>query len=83
MVFLIIMLQLPASINVRKWTHRVKNEEAWQRAKEERNALHTIERKRNWTGHIFLGTIFTLLKERQNGREEEGEYVSSYWVTLR
>jgi hypothetical protein len=37
-----------------RWTDRLRNEEVVQRAREERNILHTIQsRKANWIGHIF------------------------------
>jgi hypothetical protein len=36
------------------WTDRVNNEAVLQRAKEERNILHTIRRRKaNWIGHIL------------------------------
>jgi hypothetical protein len=36
------------------WTDRVRNEEVLHRVKEERNILHTINRRKaNWIGHIF------------------------------
>jgi hypothetical protein len=36
------------------WTDRVKNEEVLHRVKEERNILHTINRRKaNWIGHIL------------------------------
>jgi hypothetical protein len=36
------------------WTDRFRNEDVLHRVKEERNILHTIEkRKANWTGHIL------------------------------
>jgi hypothetical protein len=36
------------------WTACVKNEEVFQRVKEERNILHTIKRRKvNWIGHIL------------------------------
>jgi hypothetical protein len=36
------------------WTDRVRNEELLHRAKEERNILHTIKRRKaNWIGHIL------------------------------
>jgi hypothetical protein len=37
------------------WTDRVRNEEVLHRAKEERNILHAIKRRKaNWMGHIFF-----------------------------
>jgi len=36
------------------WADRVRNEEGLQRVKEERNILHTIQRRKaNWIGHIL------------------------------
>jgi hypothetical protein len=36
------------------WTDRATNEEMLHRAKEERNILHTIKRRKaNWIGHIL------------------------------
>jgi hypothetical protein len=36
------------------WTDCVRNEEVWQRVKEERNIKHTVKRKKtNWIGHIL------------------------------
>jgi len=36
------------------WTDRVKSKEELQKVKEERNTLHTINRKKdNWIGHIL------------------------------
>jgi len=36
------------------WTDGVRNVEVLQRAKEERNVLHTVKRREvNWTGHVL------------------------------
>jgi len=36
------------------WTERVRNEQIFQKVKEERNVLHTMKRKKsNWIGHIL------------------------------
>jgi hypothetical protein len=36
------------------WTNRVRKEEVLQRVNEERNILHTIQRRKtNWIGHIL------------------------------
>jgi hypothetical protein len=36
------------------WADRLKNEEVLHRVKEERNIVHTIERRKaNWIGHIL------------------------------
>jgi hypothetical protein len=36
------------------WTDGVRNEEVLQRVKEERNILHTVNRREaNWIGHIL------------------------------
>jgi hypothetical protein len=41
------------------WTDHVRNEEALLRAKEQRNILHEIsKRKTNWIGHILRGNCF-------------------------
>jgi hypothetical protein len=72
------------------WTDRVRNEEVLHRVKEERNILQTIKiRKANWIGHFLCRNC--LLKHVIEGklegsiemREDEGEDVSSYWMTLR
>ena len=40
------------------WTDRVRNE-VLHRVKEERNNLHTVQRRKvNWIGHILVGTAF-------------------------
>ena len=37
-----------------RWVNRVRKEKTLQRVKEERNILHTIERRKvNWIGHIL------------------------------
>jgi hypothetical protein len=36
------------------WTDRLKSEEILCRVQEERNILHTIERKISWLGYILL-----------------------------
>jgi hypothetical protein len=67
----------------------VRNEELFNRVKEERTILHTIKRMANWIGHILR--INCLLKHAIEGKlegriemtEDEGEDVSSYWMTLR
>jgi hypothetical protein len=57
--------------------------------KEERNIVHTIKRRKaNWIGHILRRNC--LLKHviegklvgRLERREDEGEDVRSYWMTL-
>jgi hypothetical protein len=72
------------------WTDRVRNEEVLHRVKEERNILHTIKRRKaNWIGNILRRNC--LLKHVIEGklegkiqmRDDEGEDVSSYWMTLR
>ena len=67
------------------WTDRVRNEEVLHAVKEDRNILHTIERmKANLFGHFLRRNC--LLKhviEIYKGQEDEGEDVSSYWITLR
>jgi len=45
------------------------------------NTLYIIKRSNaNWSGRIRLRTA---LLKRYNGRENEEENVSSYWVALR
>jgi hypothetical protein len=47
----------------------VRNVEGLQRAKEERNILHTVKRRKvNWTGHILLGNC--RLKYVSDGKME-------------
>jgi len=42
------------SVEKASWSDRVRIEEVLQRAKEERNILHAIKRKKaNWIGHIL------------------------------
>jgi hypothetical protein len=49
------------------WTNRVKNE-VLQRAKEVRNILHAIKRRKaNWIGHI----LSCILKDFTEGKLEE------------
>jgi hypothetical protein len=51
------------------WTDRVRNEEALQRAEEERNILQTIKRRTaKWIGHILRRNC--LLKHVIKGRIE-------------
>jgi hypothetical protein len=67
------------------WTDRVRNEEVLHRVKEERNIIHTTERRKaNWTGHILRRNCLLkhVIEGRIEGREEE-EDISSYWMALR
>ena len=42
-----------------RWSDLVKNEEALQRVKRQRNILHTVKRRKvNWNDHILGGTVF-------------------------
>jgi hypothetical protein len=51
------------------WTDRVRNEEVLHRVKEERNIVHTIERRKaNWIGHILRRNC--LLKHVIEGKLE-------------
>jgi hypothetical protein len=51
------------------WTDHVRNEEVLHRVKEERNILHTIERRKaNWIGHILRRNC--LLKHVIEGKLE-------------
>jgi hypothetical protein len=68
------------------WTNHVKNQEALRRLKEDRNILLTIKRRKaNRVGHIlrrdYLLKHFT--QETWEGREEDEENLSSYWIILR
>jgi hypothetical protein len=67
----------------------LKNEEALQTVKEERNILYKIKRRKaNWIGHIMCRNW--LVKHVTEGGiegktemtrdEEEEEDVSSYWI---
>jgi hypothetical protein len=52
------------------WTDRVRNEEVLHRVKEERNIVHTINRRKtNWIGHILRRKC--LLKYVIEGKIEE------------
>jgi hypothetical protein len=68
----------------------VRNEEVLHRVTDERNTLHTINRRKaNWIGHIWRRNC--LLKHIIEGKTEEKwnrweykeEDVSSYWITPR
>ena len=50
------------------WTDRVRNEEVLHGVKEERNILHTVNRRVNWIGHILHGNC--LLKHVTEGHIE-------------
>jgi hypothetical protein len=53
------------------WTDRVRNEEVLHRAKEERNILHTIKRRKDkWIGHMLRRKW--LLKHVIKGKLEGG-----------
>ena len=63
----------------------MKNKEVTRRVKDERNNLHTIKQRKanlDWS-HIAKEPPSETLTERQKGREDEEEDVSSYWKTLR
>jgi hypothetical protein len=66
------------------WADRVRNGAILRTVKVERKILHTMKRGK-LIGLVTscVGTAFgnTLLKERQKGREEEEEDVSSYCTT--
>jgi hypothetical protein len=52
------------------WTDRVRNEELVQRVKEERNILHTVNRRKaHWIGHILRRNC--LLKHVIEGKIED------------
>jgi hypothetical protein len=53
------------------WTDRVRNEQVLHRAKEERNIVHTIKRRKaNWIGHILRRNCLLkhLIKGKLEGR---------------
>jgi hypothetical protein len=51
------------------WTDRVRNEEVLHRDKEERNIIHTIQRRKaNWIGHTLRRNC--LLKHVIEGKLE-------------
>jgi hypothetical protein len=51
------------------WTDRVRNEEVLHRVKQEKNVLHTLERRKaNWIGHILRRNC--LLKHIIEGKLE-------------
>jgi hypothetical protein len=53
------------------WTDRVRNEEVVQRAKEERNIIYTVKRRKdNWIGHILRRNC--LIKHVIGGKIEGG-----------
>jgi hypothetical protein len=55
------------------WTDRVRNEEVLHRVKEERNILHTIQRRKaNWIGHILRRNCLLkhVIEEKLEGRIE-------------
>jgi len=53
------------------WTDRVRNEEVFNRVKEQRNILHEIrKRKANWIGHILRGNC--LLQRVTEGKIQGG-----------
>jgi hypothetical protein len=68
----------------------VRNEEILHGIKEERNILHKIKRRKaNWIGQILRRNCLTTrvsegkIQGRIEVTEDEGEDVSSYWMTLR
>jgi hypothetical protein len=55
------------------WTDRVRNEEVLHRAKEERNIVHTIKRRKaKWIGHILRRNCLLkhVIEEKLEGRIE-------------
>jgi hypothetical protein len=59
----------------------VKNEEAFQRVKDERNILHTIgRRKAECIGHILHRNCLVkhVIGGKRKGQDDEKEDVSSY-----
>ena len=55
------------------WTDRAGNEEVLHRVKEERNMLHTVNRKKaNWIGYSWRGKCF--LKHVTEGKKEGNSF---------
>ena len=58
------------------WSDHVRNDEVLQRVKEERNIIHTINRRKsNWLGHILRRNC--LPKHVIKGRIEERTVVTT------
>jgi hypothetical protein len=67
------------------WTDRLRNKEVLHRVKEERNILHTVQRRNaNWIGHILRRKCLLkhVIEEKLDGRIEmtgrRGRSLSSY-----
>ena len=64
------------------WTDGVRNVEVLQRAKEERNVLHTVKRREvNWTGHVLSRNC--RLKYVSDGKMEGSIEVTGRWERRR
>jgi hypothetical protein len=67
------------------WTDRVRNV-VLHRVNEERNIVHTINRRKaNWIGHILRRDCLLrhVIDGKIKGTEDEEEDISSYWMTSR
>jgi hypothetical protein len=68
------------------WIDHVRNEERLQRVKQEINILQTIKEGR-LTGLVIISVRNCILKyaneSKTEGRKNEEEDVSRYWMTLR
>ena len=69
-----------------RWTDRVRNE-VLHSVKEERNILHTINRRKaNGIGHILRRNCLlkhTIEEKDRRKKLPEEEDVGSYWMSLR
>jgi hypothetical protein len=64
----------------------VQNEEVLQRATEDKNILYIIRRRKaNWIDHILYRNCLLkhVIEGKIEGREDEEEDVTSYWMTSR
>jgi len=70
------------------WTNHVRNAEVLQWVRDERNIIHTVNRRKfNWIGHILHNKCLLkhVIEGKGEGRiwgEDEEEDVSSYWIML-
>ena len=70
-------------------TDSVRNEEVLYRVKEERNILHKMKRRINYTGNISRRNCLLKhiterkVKEGIEVKDDKEEDVNSYWISLR
>ena len=67
------------------WTYHVRNVEVLHRVKEDRNIIHTVDRRKaNWIGHnLCRNCLLEHVNEGvQKGSEDEEEDVSNYYMYL-